>query len=127
MSWVYLLVAIGLEVAATTCMKLSEGLTKPVPSVMMFVLYIISFSSLSLALKQLEVGTAYAIWSGLGTAAIAVIGVYLFKESFSAQKVIAILLIIAGCVMLNLNSDSHQSSGPAKQSVDHLSGSGESR
>ncbi|KQL48489.1 hypothetical protein AN963_01375 [Brevibacillus choshinensis] len=107
MSWVYLLLAIGLEVAGTTSMKMSEGMTKPIPSVLMFVFYVMCFSSLSLALKEMEVGTAYAIWSGLGTAAIAVIGVYFFNDLFTVKKGIAIALIISGCVLLNLGDGAH--------------------
>ncbi|QQE73950.1 multidrug efflux SMR transporter [Brevibacillus composti] len=112
MSWFYLFLAIFLEVAGTTSMKLSEGMSKPIPTIAMFVLYFFSFSSLSLALKQLEVGTAYAIWSGLGTAAIALIGVYLFKDSFSLLKGVAILLIILGCVLLNLDSGGEKAGAP---------------
>ncbi|QRG67124.1 DMT family transporter [Brevibacillus choshinensis] len=107
MHWVYLLLAIVFEVAGTTSMKLSEGLSKPIPTVMMFVLYILCFSSLSLALKEMEVGTAYAIWSGLGTAIVAVIGVIVFHDALTVKKVIAIALIIGGCVLLNLGGGAH--------------------
>lgn len=107
MSWLYLLFAICFEVAGTTFMKLSNGLSKPFFTVLMFVFYSISFSSLSMALKQIEVGTAYAIWSGVGTAAIAVIGFLFFKDVFTVQKIIAIALIIVGCVVLNLSGDTH--------------------
>lgn len=106
-SWIYLLFAILLEVAGTTSMKLSEGLSKPLPSVMMFIFYVLCFSSLSMALKEMEVGTAYAIWSGLGTAIVAVIGVLVFKDAFTVKKVIAVCLIIAGCVLLNLGDGGH--------------------
>ncbi|MFP3390396.1 DMT family transporter [Brevibacillus sp. SIMBA_040] len=106
-SWIYLLMAILLEVAGTTSMKLSEGLSKPVPSVMMFIFYVLCFSSLSMALKEMEVGVAYAIWSGLGTAIVAIIGVIVFKDAFTVKKVIALGLIIAGCVLLNLGDGAH--------------------
>ncbi|MDT3415702.1 small multidrug resistance pump [Brevibacillus aydinogluensis] len=117
MSWLYLALAICFEVAGTTFMKLSNGLSRPVFTVLMFVFYVISFSSLSMALKQLEVGTAYAIWSGVGAAAIAVIGFLFFKDVLTAQKIIAIALIIVGCVMLNLSGAAHgesASAGPEK-------------
>lgn len=107
MSWIYLLLAILLEVAGTTSMKLSEGLSKPVPTILMFVFYILCFSSFSLALKEMEVGTAYAIWSGLGTALVAVIGILVFHDALTAKKVIAICLIIGGCVLLNLGGGAH--------------------
>ncbi|MEK3745788.1 multidrug efflux SMR transporter [Brevibacillus sp. FSL K6-0770] len=117
MSWVYLLLAILLEVAGTTSMKLSEGLSKPVPTVLMFVFYVLCFSSLSLALKEMEVGTAYAIWSGLGTAIIALIGVIIFKDAFTVKKMVAVGLIIAGCVLLNLGDGAHAQE-PAKAQQD---------
>lgn len=107
MSWVYLLLAIGLEVAGTTSMKLSAGMTRPIPTVLMFIFYVLCFSSLSFALKEMEVGTAYAVWSGLGTAAIAIIGVFFFNDVFTVKKGIAIVLIIAGCVLLNLGDNEH--------------------
>ncbi|EJL43404.1 MULTISPECIES: DMT family transporter [Brevibacillus] len=117
MSWVYLLLAILLEVAGTTSMKLSEGLSRPIPTVLMFVFYVLCFSSLSLALKEMEVGTAYAIWSGLGTAMIAVIGVIVFKDAFTVKKVVAVALIIVGCVLLNLSDGAHAQQ-PAKAQQD---------
>ncbi|HZG14670.1 MAG TPA: multidrug efflux SMR transporter [Candidatus Bathyarchaeia archaeon] len=107
MSWIYMMMAICLEVAGTTSMKLSHGMSKPIPTVLMIVFYLGSLGSLSLALKQLEVGTAYAVWSGVGTALIAVIGFLFFHDQITWQKGIAIGLIIAGCVLLNLNSGMH--------------------
>jgi small multidrug resistance pump len=102
MSWIYLLLAILLEVSGTTCMKLSEQFTRWVPSVLMILLYLASLAMLSLSLKRIEVGTAYAVWSGLGTAIIAVIGILAFDEQASLAKGVSIGLIIAGVVGLNL-------------------------
>jgi len=65
-------------------MKLSEGLTKTLPSVLLFVFYTLSFGMLTLALKRIEVSVAYAVWSGVGTALIASIGVLWFKEPMTA-------------------------------------------
>ncbi len=107
MSWVYLGAAILLEVCGTTCMKLAEGFTKPVPSVLVFLFYALSFVCLTLALKQLQISTTYAIWSGVGTAAIAVIGVTVFHEPMTATRVLCLLLIIAGVVGLNLTGQPH--------------------
>ena len=98
MHWIYLGFAILFEVAGTTSMKLSEGFSKLLPSTLMVVFYIFSFALMALALKKLEVGMTYAIWAGLGTALIAVIGVLWFKEPMSALKAVSILLIIAGVV-----------------------------
>jgi len=68
----------------------------------MFVMYAISFVFMALALKKLEVSTAYAIWSGLGTAVIAAIGILWFQESFSIPKLVGIVLVIGGVVLLNI-------------------------
>jgi len=100
--WIYLLIAILTEVVGTTMMKVSQGLTRLVPSVLMFVLYGISFVFMALALKKIEVSTAYAIWSGLGTALIAAIGIYWFHESINLPKLAGMVLVIAGVVLLNL-------------------------
>jgi small multidrug resistance pump len=104
---VYLLLAIVLEVSGTTCMKLSYGFTRIVPTVLMGVLYLMSLSSLTMALKRIEVGVAYAIWSGLGTALIAVIGFVGFHDAFTVLKAVSILLIIGGVVGLNLAGGIH--------------------
>jgi small multidrug resistance pump len=100
--WIYLLIAILTEVVGTTMMKVSQGLTRLMPSVLMFVMYGISFVFMALALKKIEVSTAYAIWSGLGTALIATIGIVAFRESFNIPKMAGLALIIAGVILLNL-------------------------
>ena len=99
---IYLLIAILTEVAGTTMMKVSQGLTKLVPTIAMGVLYAISFVFMALALKKIEVSAAYAIWSGLGTALIAIIGIMAFRESFNLPKLAGIVLVIGGVVLLNL-------------------------
>jgi small multidrug resistance pump len=107
LSWVYLGLAIAFEVAGTTSMKFSAGLTKVVPSVLMFVFYFIAFSLLSLALKKIEVGMAYAIWSGAGTVLIVAIGAMYFNEMLSVQKIVFIALIVVGVIGLNVSGTSH--------------------
>ena len=107
MHWMYLIVAILLEVAGTTSMKLSEGFTKPLYGVLLFVFYISSFAVLTLALKKIDVSLAYAIWAGAGTALIAVIGMFYFNEPISLSKIIGVLLIVGGVVALNLSGGSH--------------------
>ncbi len=102
MSWVYLLFAILFEVGGTFCMKLSDGLTRLWPTVWMFAFYGLSFSVLTLALRQIELGIAYAIWSGLGTALIACLGVIVFQESVAPVKLLGIALIIIGVVTLKI-------------------------
>jgi small multidrug resistance pump len=106
-SWIYLMCAILLEVAGTTCMKLSEGFTKLLPSLFIFLFYGLSFIALTLCIKRIDVSIAYAFWAGLGTALIAVIGMAYFKEPISALKLVCLALIILGAVGLNLSSPQH--------------------
>jgi small multidrug resistance pump len=103
-SWLYLLAAILLEVCGTTCMKLSQGFTRLAPSVLLFVFYAVSFAAVTLAVKRIEIGTAYAIWSGLGTALIALIGIAWFQESLGFLKLASLALIILGIVGLHLSA-----------------------
>ena len=103
MSWVYLLFAIILEVAGITSMKLSEGFTKLLPSILVVVLYGLSFVLLALALKTIEVSISYAVWSGIGMALITVVGFICFKEPITVMKMVSIGLIVAGVVGLSLN------------------------
>jgi len=104
-SWLWLILAIGFEVSGTTCMKMSAGFTKLVPAVAMFALYGLSITALTIALKKIDVGVAYAVWSGLGTVLIACIGAVWFRESLTLTKAAAIGLIIIGVVTLNLCSN----------------------
>ena len=103
MAWIYLIIAIIFEVVGTTFMKLSEGLTKLTPSIMMFICYILCFSVFALALKKIEVSVAYAIWSAVGVTLISIIGIMFFSENINAVKIISTLLIIAGVVGLKLS------------------------
>lgn len=103
-AWLYLLAAILLEVAGTTSMKLSAGFSKLIPSVLIFVFYGLSFGVLTLALKRIEISVAYAIWSGLGTALIAMIGIVFFRETLTPGKVASLILIVMGVVGLQLDN-----------------------
>jgi small multidrug resistance pump len=98
---VWLACAIGSEIIATTALKLSDGFTKPIPSIVVVVGYAISFYALSMSLRSIPLGVVYAVWSGVGTAVIVLIGVFLFREVLDAVKVAGIGLIIVGVVMLN--------------------------
>jgi small multidrug resistance pump len=102
MAIVYLVLAILLEVAGTTSMKLANGFTKPVPSILLFVFYLLSFICLTLSLKRLEISVAYAIWAGLGTSLIAIIGVFYFHEPMTLIKLGALGLIVVGVMGLRL-------------------------
>jgi small multidrug resistance pump len=98
-----LLMAIAFEVCGTICMKLSQGFSKLIPSVLIFVFYALSFYLFTMSLKRIDVSIAYAIWAGLGTALIAVIGIFGFKEPVNALKMVSLLVIVAGVIGLNLS------------------------
>ncbi|MDX3239438.1 multidrug efflux SMR transporter [Streptomyces sp. ME03-5709C] len=102
MAYVLLGGAILAEVLGTTSMKYSDGFTKLWPSLGTAAGYLIAFTLLAQTLKSMSVGTAYAIWAGVGTAAIAAIGMVFLGEAASAVKLTGILLVIAGVVVLNL-------------------------
>jgi small multidrug resistance pump len=99
--WIFLTVAILFEVAGITSMKLSRGLTEPVPSVAVVVFYVCSAAAVILAMKKLELSTAYAIWSGVGTALAAAIGVAYFREPMTLLKIGSLALVILGVVGLS--------------------------
>ena len=101
MSWVYLALAIITEIAGTISMKLSEGFTKTFPSVMIFVAYGLSMIFTNLAIKKIDIGVVYTIWSGVGTGAIAIIGYLWFKEQMPPLKIVSMLLIVAGVIGLS--------------------------
>jgi small multidrug resistance pump len=115
MSWLYLVLAIVLEVSGTISMKFSQGFTKILPSVFVFLFYGLSLSVLTLALKRIDVSVAYAVWSGLGTALIASIGVLWLKEPLNTLKVMSLLLIIIGVIGLNLSGGVHGTSASSAQ------------
>ncbi|MFC4118103.1 DMT family transporter [Nonomuraea zeae] len=103
MAWLLLAFAIASEVLATSALKLSNGFTHLGWTITTATGYITSFVLLAHALKlQLEMGTAYAIWSGAGTAAIAIIGTLFMGETLTPLKIGGILLIIGGVIVLNL-------------------------
>lgn len=104
MSWVYLFIAGLTEIAWAIGLKQSHGWTRLWPSVITAALMIVSFAFLSLALKTLPLGTAYAIWTGIGAAGTAIVGMYFFGESRDAVRVVCIALIIAGVAGLRLFS-----------------------
>jgi multidrug transporter EmrE-like cation transporter len=98
--WVLLALAITAEVIGTTALKASEGFTRIVPSVLVALGYGAAFYLMSQALKSLEVGTVYAVWSGVGIVATAIIGLIAFRENLDTPKLIGIALIVVGVVVL---------------------------
>ena len=105
-TWAALLGAIALEVAGTTLLQASQQFTRPWPTAGMAVCYGLAFYLLSIALRQMPVGIAYAIWSGLGVVLISVIGLFLFKQKLDLPAIIGLALIIGGVVVINLFSKS---------------------
>jgi small multidrug resistance pump len=102
MGYLLLAGAIAAEVAATTAMKYSEGFSRLWPSLITVTGYVIAFALLAQTLKTVQIGTAYAIWAGAGTAVIAGIGMVFLGESLSLAKAAGIAFVIGGVVLLNL-------------------------
>ncbi len=102
MAWALLFLAILLEVSGTICMKLSQGFTRMLPTILMFVFYGLGFIPLTLAIRVLDLSVAYAIWSGVGTAIVSIVGFTLLKEQISPWKIIFLLMIVIGVVGLRL-------------------------
>lgn len=104
MAWFYLILAIILEVVGTIFLKVSDGMTRLLPTLLMAVFYVLSVVGMALALQKMDVGTAYAVWSALGIALVATIGILWFDEPAGAMKLASLALIIAGVIFLNLAS-----------------------
>lgn len=104
MSYLYLAIAIVAEVIGTSALKAAEGFTRPLPSLVVIVGYGAAFFFLSLALKVIPVGIAYAIWSGVGVALITLIGWVLFKQRLDAPALAGLALIVAGVVVIHFFS-----------------------
>lgn len=104
MQYVYLAISIIAEVIATSSLKASEEFTKPIPSIMVVVGYGVAFHFLSLTLKTIPVGVAYAIWAGAGVTLVAVVGWLLFGQKMDAAAMIGMGLIVAGVVVMQVFS-----------------------
>lgn len=104
MNWTYLVIAGILEIAWAIGLKYTEGWTKLWPSIITGVLLVASFYFLSLAVKTLPIGTAYAVWTGIGTVGAAILGMFLFDEPRDIVRIACIFLIIAGIAGLKLTS-----------------------
>lgn len=102
MAWLYLLIAGLMEVAWAIGLKYTDGFTRLWPTVATVTAMIVSLAFLGLALKTLPVGTAYAVWTGIGAVGVAVLGIVLFGESAAAARLACIALIVAGIVGLKL-------------------------
>jgi small multidrug resistance pump len=102
--WLALAGAIALEICGTVSMKLSQGFTRPLPSVLLFVFYAASFALMTVAVRRIDMSVSYAIWSGVGTATIALIGVGWFRETLTPVQVVSIVAIIGGVVGLRVGA-----------------------
>ncbi|VDC30804.1 DMT family transporter [Pseudogemmobacter humi] len=104
MAWIFLIVAGALEVVWAYSMKLSEGFSKPGASAVTIVAMIASFALLSMAMRQLPLGTAYTIWTGIGAVGAFAVGVVVLGEPFSVMRIIAAVMIIGGLVLMKISS-----------------------
>ena len=103
MSAAYLAAAIALEICGTTSLKLADGFTRLGPTAVVVFCYVASFTLLSLALRGIELSIAYALWSGIGTAVVAAIGILWFGESAGSWKLVCLALIVLGVAGLHLS------------------------
>ncbi|MBA4503283.1 DMT family transporter [Marinobacterium marinum] len=103
-NWLFLSIAIVAEVVATSALKSSEGFSRPLPSIIVVVGYLIAFYCLSLTLKTIPVGVAYAIWSGVGLVLVALAGWWLHGQKLDPATMAGMTLIVAGILVINLFS-----------------------
>ena len=103
-SWIYVLIASVFEISWAIGLKYTNGLTKLWPSVFTIIAMLLSFYFLAQGTKSLPVGTAYAVWTGIGAMGTAILGIFLFKEPASAPRLVCIFLIAAGVIGLKLLS-----------------------
>ena len=107
MAWLLVVVAGLLETGFAVCLKLSHGFTRRWPTVAFFVFALGSFGLLTLSLKKLDVGPAYAVWTGIGAAGTAIYGMIFLDDLVSTLKIISISLVIMGVIGLQLSGSSH--------------------
>lgn len=104
MSWIYLFIAGLFEIVWAIGLKYTQGFTRPLPSVITMAGMIVSFYFLALATKVLPIGTAYAIWTGIGAVGAVTLGIILFKEPFDLLRIIFLLFIVTGIIGLKVVS-----------------------
>ena len=101
-AWVLLLFAITSEVIGTSCLKLSEGFSKPIPTLIVLVAYSTSMLLLSRVVQTIPLGITYALWSGIGIIAIVLVGLLAYKQMPSPGQLVGISMITAGVILVNL-------------------------
>jgi small multidrug resistance pump len=102
--WLYLFAAIIFEVCGTMSMKFSQGFTRLLPSVMIFVCYAAAFVCVTFAIRKIEISVAYTVWSGIGTTLVAIIGIWYFGETLNVLKAASIAVIILGVIGLKISA-----------------------
>ena len=100
--WILLLLAIGSEVIGTSCLKLSEGFSKPIPTLVVLVTYATAMLLLSRVVQTIPLGITYALWSGIGIVAIVLVGLFAYKQVPSPGQLVGIATITAGVIIVNL-------------------------
>ena len=101
--WVLLLLAIAAEVIGTSCLKLSQGFSRPVPTLIVLSAYAISMTLMSRVVQVLPMGLTYALWSGIGIVAIVLIGLLLYRQVSTHGQLVGMALITAGVITVNLS------------------------
>lgn len=100
-AYVLLFVSIGFEVLGTSMLKLSDGFTNLIPSVVLLVSFALSFTLMGIVLKTIPLSIAYSVWAGLGTVATGLIGVFIYGEVFSVLNSLGLLFIVLGVIVMN--------------------------
>ena len=106
MKWIYLVIAIVGELIATSALKESEGFTHLKPAIISIIGYGITFYFLSLSIKQVPIGIAYAVWAGLGIILVTLVGFFRFRQSLDLPAIIGVILIVLGVIIVNGFSNS---------------------
>ncbi|OED44387.1 multidrug transporter [Endozoicomonas sp. (ex Bugula neritina AB1)] len=104
MAWLYILIAGLFECVWATGLKYTDGFSRPIPSILTIIAMGFSFWFMSLAMKQLPLGTAYAVWTGIGAVGVAIVGIVLFGESRDPVRLLCLLLIFSGIIGLKISS-----------------------
>lgn len=104
MTYLYLIIAIIAEVAATSALKASEAFTNLIPSIIVVIGYVVAFYFMALVLKVMPVGITYAIWSGLGIVLVTIVSIFLYRQTPDIPSIIGMSLIVSGVVVINVFS-----------------------
>lgn len=112
-AFLILLVAVAIEVVGTSALKLTDGFTKPIPVAVVVVAYTTTFALMAVAMKSIPINVVYAVWSGLGTASIAVVGWLFFREALTGWSLLGIAMIIGGVAVLHTLGTPHGTHVPA--------------